>query len=69
MNFSRRECACAFVRLLQEIVRMRRTQKHIRKKEEISSVEIIDESVHTQLYFPTNKFEVVYSLRSDYVVQ
>ena len=69
MNFSRRECACAFVRVLQEIVRMRRTQKHIRKKEEISSVEIIDESVHTQLYFPTNKFEVEYSLRSDYVVQ
>ena len=69
MNFSRRGCACAFVRVLQEIVRMRRTQKHIRKKEEISPIEIVDESVHTQLYFATNKFEVEHSLRSDYVVQ
>ena len=69
MNFSRRECACAFVRVLQEIVQMRRTQKHIRKKQEISPIEIVDESVHTQLYFPTNKFEVEHSLRSDYVVQ
>ena len=69
MNFSRRGCACAFVRVLQEIVRMRRTQKHMRKKEEISPIEIVDESVHTQLYFATNKFEVEHSLRSDYVVQ
>ena len=48
MNFSRRGCACAFVHVLQEIVRMRRTHKHMRKKQEISPVEIVDESVHSE---------------------